>query len=303
MRDYKMTLRDTRFLEWRETPVENGSVHKPKIIWLTSKRPTDQAISHIALDLIESFEDNGNSGAPIYLHSLHQEGFKSTTLPDNIRTPCTLLKEAIFQLIQYKPKLVHEIERLQGLCHRNLASPTSPSENREDSSSGNVDMGLKELGLLLRDMLNSCAATPSCTQTSKNGIIQPSSSFEPSKRSPPPLPIFWIIDRIDKCAFKCNTAPKTELKPLYRNGPNLRQFADVLEMLVSEPEDRRGNGKIGGRGVGRLRVLITSLYKPSCIDAEWSKKDEDEDEDSYTRGRGCSNRRSGSCEVWEEWSV
>lgn len=298
-----MTLRDTRFLEWRETPVENGSVHKPKIIWLTSKRPTDQTISHISLDPIESLEDNGKARAPIYLHSLHQEGFRSTTLPDNIRTPSTLLKEAIFQLLLYKPRLVRENKTLQGLCHRNPASPASSSENGEDRSSGIIDMSLQELGLLLRDILNSCTATPDCTQTPNNGIIQPSSSFEPLKRSPLPLPIFWVIDRIDKCAFKSCTAPKTELKPLYRNAPKLSQFAGVLEELVSEPEYRKGSGKTGGRGVGRLRVLITSLYEPSCIDAEWFKKDEGEDEDAYTRGRGCSSRRNGRCEGWEEWSV
>jgi hypothetical protein len=280
--------------------VENGSVHKPKIIWLTSKRHTDLAISHIPLDLIESFEDNGNTGAPIYLHSLHQEGVKSTTLPDSIRTPCTLLKEAIFQLLLYKPRLVRENKTLQELCHRNLASS---SENREDPSSGNVDMSLQELGFLLRDLINSFGANTTCNQTSDNGISQPSSSLEPLKRSPPPLPIFWVIDRIDNCAFKCSTPPKTELKPLYRNAPKLSQFADMLEELVSEPEDRRSSGKTGGRGVGRLRVLITSLYEPSCIDAEWSKKDEDEDEDAYTRGGGCSNRRTGRCEVWGQWSV
>ena len=76
----------------------------------------------------------------------------------------------------------------------------------------------------------------------------------------------------------------------------------MLEELVSEPEDRKGSGKPGGKGVGRLRVLITSLYEPSCIDADWYNKDEDDDEDDYTIG-GCSNRRRGRCEGWEEWSV
>ena len=208
-------------------------------------------------------------------------------LPENKRTACTLLKEAIFQPLLQVPSLLQENEQLQAICKTRNHSTTEK------------DMSMEELAQPLQELLNTYESSSISEQSSSDTTSRSLSAPHTQQNSSQKPPIFWIIDRIDTCIFKAR--PKhiePALRPLYRNASELRKFADVLQKLVSRPaqvksyEDSRGEQSEG------LRVLVTSIYGPTRIDEEFLEhEDGDDGHSGYEKG---TKKRS---DIWEELSV
>ena len=284
----RLALGDPRVSAWRK-PLSGNVVGDDSIIWLTSKT-RDYTISHVALELLESF--SSYSQPPILLHSLDHIEKPSTNLPENKRTACTLLQEAIFQLVERVPSLLRENKTLQTLCRKKAPSRMHTPSKGENLSIEEKEMSVEELGQLFQELLDICETVftnfpaPSCaTNESSSTPLDP-----PQQHVSRKAPIYWIIDRIDTCVFKAR--PKhiePALKSVYQSAPELCKFANVLEKLVSKP----GLGNEGRERSGGLRVLMTSIYEPAQIDEEF-RGDRGTDEEKGGKGR------SG---VWRELLV
>lgn len=283
-------MEDPRVVAWREAWKEDDAGYNPKIIWFTSKTYST-TISHVTLEVMDSvsgFDKEINSHTPKLLHSLYHIDKPSTNLPENKRTACTLLKEAIFQLLLQVPSLLQENEKPQAIC------------NTRDHSTTEKDMGMEELAQLLQELLNTYESSSSSEQSSSDTTSGSSSApHTPQQNSSQKPPIFWIIDRIDTCIFKAR--PKhiePALRPLYWNASELRKFADVLQKLVSRLAQGKSHEDSRGERSGGLRVLVTSIYGPTRIDEGFLEhEDGDDGHSGYEKGR---KKRS---DIWEELSV
>jgi hypothetical protein len=270
----KTALESQEIVAWRENSAENGAKTPPKIVWVISQT-RDITISHITLELLQilavSTEKSHQKHTPITLHSLLLD---TDELRDGKRTACTLLKEAIFQLLLQVPDLLRESQSLQELCYK--GSPLTPAPKDEGGLSFlDNDLGLNKLHQIMQELLDACRAPPTgCSTTSDEqdpfllaNLSSPQESF-----SRPPL-IFWIVDRIDTCFSDSKE---------YRKAPKLTEFAEVLEKLVT-----RGASYEGGK-MGRFRVLMTSIYEPVSIDEDFQACEEgakgDEERDVTRHG-------------------
>jgi hypothetical protein len=294
IKDCENALQDFRIAAWRKSSREGDAVNNPGIIWVTSKTHGN-TISHITLKLLKTLSVSGdgsyNNQAPIILYSLD-------SLQDSKRTAHTLLKEVIFQLLQQVPNLLRESKTLQDLLsHKSISSLTPPHKNGEGSSQ-DKDISLHQLGQILQELLDSYAAFPASRQNINGGnslSSSPPPSYSPQPSPAHSRPIFWIIDRIDTCVFKSKG---------YRNEPTLSEFAGVLEELVSRGWRNKG------RGLGKLRVLLTSIYEPSSIDDSFRRDDDEEEEEEkkedageragFGAGEGGFQRRGKRADIWWE---
>lgn len=225
------------------SPNSGATRESKKIIWINSLNSRDLSISQITLEAADALRRSFskvpegcsiNEGSPIILSSMYQTELPYIACTDTKRTTSTLLKEAIYQLLVHHPASVLKHKTLR-LCGSN--------------ASGLTEICLEELVSLTCDLLDNF---PSGDSEIKDNRTIP--RYPANQQSHLRQPIFWIIDRIDECAFsRCQGASK------------LFDFAKLLEKLVGGPK-------------GRLRVLITSLYPPQRCDPQWASSFEDDEE-------------------------
>ena len=154
-------MEDPRVVAWREAWKEDDAGCNPKIIWFTSKTYST-TISHVTLEVMDSvsgFDKEINSHTLKLLHSLYHIDKPSTNFPENKRTACTLLKEAIFQLLLQVPSLLQENEKLQAIC------------NTRNHSTTEKDMSMEELAQLLQELLNTYESSPILQRHNQRVIV------------------------------------------------------------------------------------------------------------------------------------
>lgn len=231
----------TPLTDWLcSTPVAGEELKK--IIWIKPAKSQDKCVSNIALETVNALRKSDEipqdlpttECAPVVLHSVHQTELPYLAYSDTKRTTLTLLKEAIFQLLVCHPPLV--------LKHKAL-------ETLSGSVSETAKLSLQDLGSLMRELLDTFPSGASGVLNRRTALDNPTNQTSHSTQ-----PIFWIIDRIDDCAFS------------HRQGASkLYDFAKLLDNLVGGPN-------------GRLRVLITSLYPPQQCDPKWAFGFENDEE-------------------------
>lgn len=203
-----------------------------KIVFIRSSGCTDYTVSHLGLDalsLLTTPKARELAIPQVVLHSMHQTDLNVFSVSNMKRTPASLLREAIFQLLEHctSPQIGNGV--LEGLSRK------------QDSAS---TQSVHELSTIMRALMAELSGISRARgERLGMGIRSETSPLLATGAPKQPLipPVFWIIDRLDTCVFK---------------GPGACKLYDFVKVL-------EGLSEVG------LKVLATSIYPASGIDKRW----------------------------------
>ena len=258
---------------WEKLQTDHSDGAAPALTWLTGQK-LGHKVSHISRQLLESVssrQNNGENQRLIVLHSFdHGSDRPHRASGDEMRTPITILKEAIFLLLQQVPQLIRSDDILQTFLDKEPTLIARGEQNLEARKDFTFLKLAHLLHALFRDLGNQCLCAQQQTVDPKNVWS-----------------VYWIIDRLDTCQFRSKQ---------FRTLPRLSEFAAVLEKLnasyCSPNKDR--HHKLEKKGFVNMYLVVTSRFEPANSDDCWLERADE------NNGYEMEINQGGIPQMWHE---